>query len=306
MASFNILRAAAAELYVTDLERSRHFYVDVLGFVETEKTKEALYLRGVEEFLHHSLVLRKGPRPALGAISFRLASADELPKAEAFFREKGLPFRWQEGDGVKGDSLLTVDPMGFPVEYFFEMAHVASELREFHHHRGGAPMRLDHFNLQVPDVEEAYRWYRQALGFRLSEYTETDDRPPRLWAAWLFRKPNVHDVALMQGPKTRLHHVGFWVPEPSRILAACDILAAAGHHHAIERGPGRHGISNAFFLYLRDPDGHRIEFYTGDYSTLDPDLPPRGWKLHDPRRQTYWGAPAPQSWFEEGTDILES
>ena len=36
------------------------------------------------------------------------------------------------------------------------------------------------------------------------------------------------------------------------VLRACDKLAAAGHSEAIERGPGRHGVSNAFFVYLRD------------------------------------------------------
>ena len=71
----------------------------------------------------------------------------------------------------------------------------------------------------------------------------------------------------------------------------------------MERGPGRHGISNAFFLYIRDPDGHRIELFTSDYLTVDPDLEPLRWSLTDPQRQTLWGHPAPNSWFEEGTEF---
>ncbi|MEO1611610.1 MAG: 3,4-dihydroxyphenylacetate 2,3-dioxygenase, partial [Pseudomonadota bacterium] len=63
----------------------------------------------------------------------------------------------------------------------------------------------------------------------------------------------------------------------------------------------RHGISNAFFLYIRDPDGHRIEIYCSDYQTIDPDHEPIHWDLKDPQRQTLWGAPAPKSWFEEGS-----
>jgi len=69
----------------------------------------------------------------------------------------------------------------------------------------------------------------------------------------------------------------------------------------MERGPGRHGISNAFFLYVRDPDGHRLELYTSDYFTGDHDHEPLRWSLRDPRRQTLWGAPAPRSWFEQGS-----
>jgi hypothetical protein len=83
------------------------------------------------------------------------------------------------------------------------------------------------------------------------------------------------------------------------------VLAAAGRTAAIERGPGRHGLSNAFFLYLRDPDGNRIELYTGDYLIADPDWPTVRWKLNDPRRATLWGHAAPPSWFDDAA-LVES
>jgi catechol 2,3-dioxygenase len=78
-------------------------------------------------------------------------------------------------------------------------------------------------------------------------------------------------------------------------------MASSGFVANMERGPGRHGISNAFFLYVRDPDGHRVELFTSDYLTVDPDLEPLRWSLRDPQRQTLWGQPAPKSWFEEGS-----
>ena len=44
---------------------------------------------------------------------------------------------------------------------------------------------------------------------------------------------------------------------------------------------------------------------------MDPDLEAIRWDLKDPQRQTLWGAPAPKSWFEhgsnfEGLDVSES
>ncbi|MDX3639984.1 hypothetical protein [Streptomyces sp. MB09-02B] len=36
------------------------------------------------------------------------------------------------------------------------------------------------------------------------------------------------------------------------------------------RCPRSHGVANAFYLYLRDPDGHRVEIGTFDYCTGDP------------------------------------
>jgi len=86
-------------------------------------------------------------------------------------------------------------------------------------------------------------------------------------------------------------------------MDCADVLASSGYLGSIERGPGRHGVTNAFFLYLRDPDGNRIELYTGDYLTADPDYAPIKWKLNDPQRQTFWGAPTPESWFNEAMRV---
>ena len=78
-------------------------------------------------------------------------------------------------------------------------------------------------------------------------------------------------------------------------MRACDQLAAAGYASAIERGPGRHGVSNAFFVYLRDPSGHRIELYACDYYTGDPDHRPLRWSAADASCRSFWGARAPDA-----------
>ena len=139
------------------------------------------------------------------------------------------------------------------------------------------------------------------LGFRLTEYAESDGAEPRIAAAWMHRKGGVHDVAFTSGRGPRLHHFAYWVPGVLNIVHLCDVMASTGYLANMERGPGRHGIANAFFLYVRDPDGHRCELYASDYLTVDPDFEPIRWSLRDPRRQTLWGTPAPRSWFEEGS-----
>ncbi len=119
----------------------------------------------------------------------------------------------------------------------------------------------------------------------------------------MHRKGNVHDFAITNGKGPRLHHFAYWTPTAMNIIHLCDVMASSGFVKNIERGPGRHGISNAFFLYVRDPDGHRLELYTSDYFTGDHDHEPLRWSLRDPRRQTLWGAPAPRSWFEQGSQF---
>lgn len=302
---FNVLRAAHAEFFVRDLARARAFYVDLLGFVETESDDEHLYLRCLEEREHHSLVLRKGKQTGASHIAFRVASPDDLELLACMAKEQGLPLRWvTEEEPGQGRALRIQDPGGFPLEFYHEMASAPRLLQHYHLHKPVQVMRLDHFNCQVPDVASASSWYQQTLGFRMTEYTVKETaQGDELWGAWLTRKQTVHDLALMNGPGPRLHHVGFWLPDALAVLRACDILAAAGHYRDIERGPGRHGLSNALFVYLRDPDGNRIELYANDYLTADPDAEPIRWTLDDPRRQTFWGHFAPASWFEEAMPV---
>lgn len=304
MTTPQILRAAHIEFRVTKMDRAREFYVDLLGFIETAQDAERLYLRGYEEWQHHSLVLRRASSAGVGHIAFRVGSSDDLERLAELASSAGLPHRWVEGvEAGQGRALRVQDPAGLPLEFFHEMTPVERLLQQYDRYRGPGVMRLDHFNCQVPDVQRAADWYQQTLGFDCSELTETEDAVPRLWATWLHRKQNVHDIALMTGVGPRVHHAGFWMADTAAVLRACDVLAAAGRVAAIERGPGRHGLSNAFFLYLRDPDGNRIELYTGDYMIPDPDWPTIRWKLNDPRRATLWGHAAPTSWFDEASPV---
>lgn len=302
---FDVVRAAHLEFKVRDLDQAREFYVNTLGFVESERTPDALYLRGIEEYHHHSLSLVRAERPGVTHLAYRVARAADLDELAKLAAGAGLPTRWVEAgeEPGQGRALRLQDPAGLPVEFVFELARTERLLQRFDLHRGARILRLDHFNCLVPEVQASYDWYVTALGFRTSEYTETDGPDAQLWAAWLHRKDNVHDLALMNGAGPRVHHAGFWVEDVSSLIRACDLLAARGMTGAIERGPGRHGLSNAMFLYLRDPDGNRIELYTGDYLTADPDFPPIRWSVNDPRRQTFWGHAAPPSWFEEAAEV---
>jgi catechol 2,3-dioxygenase len=299
----DIVRSAYAELIVTDLDRARWFWVDVLGFVVTEAGPGILYLRGYDELTHHNLILRAGPEPAAGRLAFRVRGEADLDRAVHFYDSLGCrAVRVPAGQtaGI-GDAVRAEDPLGFTVEFFHRAAH-ADRLQQRYDLRHGAEVaRLDHFNIVVPEVRRAYDYYR-SLGFGLSETIEDGET---LYAAWMFRKQTVHDVAFTGGDGPRLHHLGFFAPEAHQVLRICDILGSLHEEGRIERGPGRHGVSNACYVYLRDPDGHRLEIYTGDYFTGDPDHPVLRWDVRDARRRDFWGNAVIPSWYAEATTVLD-
>jgi catechol 2,3-dioxygenase len=302
---FDILRLGYIEFRVTDLDRAREFYVDVIGLAETERTQDCIYLRCIEDREHHSIVLRRASEPGVSHFGWRVSSDDDLDRVAAFMQRRDCPVRWlaDHERHAQGRTLLVQDPLGFPVAFYAQMDAADWLLRQFHLHRQARPTRLDHVNILVPDAQAGYRWYTEELGFGCSEYTESEAPDARIWASWLYRKPTVHDVAVMTGAGPAVHHVGISVMEPMGIIHACDALAAAGYADNIERGPARHGISNALFVYVRDPDGNRFELYTGDYLTIDTNVEPLRWTLDNPRRQTMWGPPPPLRWFEESMSV---
>lgn len=300
----DILRCASMELVVTDLAASRHFYVDVLGLVVTEEDTDTVHLRTFEEFIHHNLVLRQGPVAAAAALSYRVRSPADLDRAVAFYAELGCRVeRRAEGftSGV-GDSVRVVDPLGFPQEFFHDVQHVERLAWRYDLQPPGALVRLDHFNQMTPDVPRAVA-FMEGLGFRVTE--DIRDAEGTTYAAWMRRKPTVHDTAMTGGDGPRMHHVAFATHEKHSIIAICDRLGALRLSDRIERGPGRHGVSNAFYLYLRDPDGHRVEIYTQDYYTGDPDNPVVTWDVHDNQRRDWWGNPVVPSWYTEASLVLD-
>ncbi len=300
---FNILRASHCVLDVTDLDASRKFYAETIGLHVEDADPDAVYLRGSEEHQHHSLVLRKAATAACNRIGFKVATDGDLDKAAVFFAAHAIAHEFTQ-QPYQGRTLAFTDPFGFRIELYAQMEKRPHLLRRYDLYKGCHPQRLDHFNVFAPDVQDTVDFYAR-LGFRLTEYGEEDGDGGRIAAAWMQRKGNVHDVAITNGRGPRLHHFAYWVPTAMNILHLCDVMASSGYLKNIERGPGRHGVSNAFFLYVRDPDGHRLEIYTSDYNTMDHDHEPLRWSLKDPRRQTLWGAPAPRSWFEQGSVFVD-
>ena len=248
------------------------------------------------------MILQKSDQPGtVEVMGFKTFDEDDLDRAEEYFDSKGRPTSWVNRP-FQGRTLLTSDNMGIPIEFYHKMERLAPIHQKYELYRGVKSLRIDHFNCFSHDVDASVKFYSD-FGFRVTEYT-VDEESEKLWAAWMHRKGGVHDMAFTNGMGPRMHHVAFWVPTPLNIIDLLDLMATTGYVENIERGPGRHGISNAFFLYILDPDGHRIEIYCSDYQTVDPDLEPIKWDFKDPQRQTLWGAAAPESWFKHGTTFV--
>jgi catechol 2,3-dioxygenase len=277
---FAITRASHVVHHVRDLDASRVFYVDLLGLVVSDQTSDTLWLRGLEEACHHSLVLKRGD-PACERVGMRVIDEEDLERLAEHFASSGFPVAWVDAD-YQGRTLHTIDPAGTPLEFCVAME---TRPRLFHHleqHRGACAHRLDHVQVITPNVEQCLAFYT-AMGFRLAEYVVKPDG--ELMMVFLNRKGNPHDIAFAVGAGPRLHHVAYTVPETHHLMDAADLFVRAGYADAVEFGPARHFSPGlARFLYLRDPDGHRVELFPSHYQTIDPEEKPIRWHRALPTR----------------------
>jgi len=118
---------------------------------------------------------------------------------------------------------------------------------------------VGHIHLKVSDIDRAITFYRDVLGFDVTQRYGTQ-------AAFLSAGGYHHHIGLntweSQGGHspapgtTGLYHVAFVYPNRPALGAAIKAVTDAGI--ALD-GAADHGVSEA--IYLRDPDGNGIELY---------------------------------------------
>lgn len=120
-------------------------------------------------------------------------------------------------------------------------------------------VRIGHVHLKVADLERSLRFYRDVLGFEVTQHFGRQ-------AAFLSAGGYHHHLGLNTWESrgggapppgsTGLYHVAILYPSRAALADALRRLVAADI--AID-GAADHGVSEA--LYLHDPDGNGIELY---------------------------------------------
>lgn len=296
---FRITRMSHVCLTTGDLDASSAFYEDLAGLKVSRRDDDAIYLRGVEEVCHHSLVLRRSTEPAsCDFIGFRVLDESDLDAADVYFREQGESTEWISRPG-QGRTLAVHHSSGVQFELVATMETLARGLTDYQAPRGGRALRMDHVQIVLPDVGATGDKFID-MGFRASEAIMEGDSERRI-GLFLHRKNNPHDLVLAMGAGPRLHHFAYVVSDLQMLFRACDIAGNMGIGNEVERGPGRHGPGNGTFVYFRDPDSHRIELILPPMQYMDVEEQTRIWTAREKHMIVPWGAPASQRWREEAT-----
>jgi catechol 2,3-dioxygenase len=287
-----ISQLAHVEVITPKIEESAAFYRDLLGLEESGRVGQSVYFRGWAEFFHHSLQLTEGPVPMIRHIGWRTEGPDELAILVKRLEAAGVGIGWQEPVPGHGPAYRFESPGGHLHEVFWEaeryvpppeLASVWPNRPQRYITRGIGARRIDHVTVNTQDVIRDAEWCQAVLGMRFMEFAKLDGTDLAV-TAFVSNTPMSHDFGLVHdnrgipaGARGRSNHLAFWLDSREDILRAADLYREAGVR--IEYGPGKHGVGENFFLYVREPGGMRVELFSGGYLLYAPDIFPVEWKV---------------------------
>jgi len=290
-----IAQLAHVEIITPRPEQSVTFFKNVLGLEESARAGQSVYFRGWGEFAHHSLQLTEGSAPAVTHTGWRTEGPKELETAVKRLEADSCGIGWQKPVVGHGAAYRFHSPGGHLHEVFWEseryvppaeMAPTVPTRPQRYITRGVGARRIDHVTLSTDDCIRDAKWFQSVLGFRFMEFAVLDQTNLAV-TAFVSSTAMSHNLGLVRdavnrtgklsGVRGRTNHVAFWLDSREDVLRAADIYREAGLD--VEYGPGKHGVGENLFLYVREPGGMRIELFSGGYMLHDPDIFPFEWKV---------------------------
>ncbi len=302
------------EMLTPKPEQSLAFFTDVMGMEVSGTKGDSVYLRGWDDYEHHSLKLTAAKTSGINHFAFRTWSKAALERRVKTIEAQGAGIGWTDGDLGHGPAYRLHDPDGHEIELYYETQwydppnHLRPALKNQAQRfpaRGCNVRRLDHLNLLVLNVGQTRRFLEQGLGLRTTEQIVLDSGMEA--GAWMTATNKTYDIAFTQdhtGVPGRFHHMTYAVDSREDVLRCADVFLE--HGVFIETGPHKHAVQQTFFLYVWEPGGNRIEVANaGARLMLAPDWKPIVWTEAERRKGQAWGLKTVESFHTHGTPPVE-
>ncbi|MEU2254866.1 VOC family protein [Nocardia xishanensis] len=254
---------------VGDPHAWRTFAFDVMGFAEgSGPDPDAVYLRMDERGAR--LVLVPGDTDKVLAVGWEVRDHRALAAARDAVRAAGIEVATlsvEEADARRVEEAIAfTDPAGTPVEVFHGPVLDHSPVVTRHGNRFVTEgLGLGHVVLPVPDLDVAFRFYTDVLGF-LPRGAFRLPTPPEygpMRVRFLGVNQRHHSLALIpSGGKegSGLVHIMVEVDKLDDVGRALDRVGKAGYH--LSSTLGRHTNDKMISFYVRTPGGWDLEYGT--------------------------------------------
>jgi catechol 2,3-dioxygenase len=185
--SFDLAHLAHVELLTPKPDESLHFFVHMMGMTESGRKGDSVYLRGWDDYEHHTLKLTASPVAGMGHFAFRASSPEALERPRGHHRAGAGP-RLDRGGSRPRPGVRVHDADGHNMEIYYETEwyqpppelkpSLKNQAMRFPA-RGANVRRLDHLNLLASDVKALRIFMEDVLGLRTTEMiSSTTARKP--------------------------------------------------------------------------------------------------------------------------------
>jgi catechol 2,3-dioxygenase-like lactoylglutathione lyase family enzyme len=267
-------------LVAPDRPASHAFFRDAWGLQSVDADGATSYLRtqAAEPF---QLALLDGPQRRIERIAFGLATRADVDAAAAELARAGVeivmsprPLATPGG----GYGLQFLDPDRRCIELSSDVAAAAPAPA------AATPEQLAHIVVNTPDIDRATAFYRELLGFRISDWSEH---------VMCFLRCNAehHSIAFNAAPHASYNHTSWTMDSIDALFRAQGRIRAAGS--PLMWGTGRHGPGDQVFNYFIEPSGYVAELIA-DGITIDDESAwePTVW-VRSPQFMDLWGTSGP-------------
>lgn len=252
---------------VSDIEAWRRFATEMLGLsVAAPRPDGALPLRMDDH--DHRFLLHQGPADDMTYLGWEVVGTGALTAAKEHLTRAGVAVRVAtdveiEARGVQ-EMIHFQDPNGIRTEIFHGPA---LGLRAFRSTKISSGFKtgsrgMGHVLVNAQDAVKTERFYRDVLGFRLSDYVDTELMGAPVHAVFLHVNSRHHSLAFagLHFPK-RLHHVMFETNSLDDVGAAFYRAQDIGVPVALSLG--RHQNDRMVSFYGITPSGFWFEIGWG-------------------------------------------
>jgi 3,4-dihydroxy-9,10-secoandrosta-1,3,5(10)-triene-9,17-dione 4,5-dioxygenase len=252
---------------VTDFAAWGTVLEQVFGMEPRTRSNSAAVDFRLDEY-HHRITLYPAQEDSVAAMGWEVGSVDRLDELAEILRSHGadvVPGTAEQCDERKVKRLYryTCPMIGCPTEIYYGplVSNTAfSPRRGISGYKTGN-LGLGHVAFWVKDLEASLDFYREVMGFEISDYIAWDDND----AVFLHCNARHHTLALMaeaEGrPGGKFQHLMVESVSRDDVGYGYDIVRDLAIPVAIE--PGKHSNDHMQSFYLKSPSGFWMEYGFG-------------------------------------------
>ncbi|MDO8434167.1 MAG: biphenyl-2,3-diol 1,2-dioxygenase [Candidatus Binatus sp.] len=273
---------------VSNLPAWEDFATNVLGLQVSGRDERTLALR-MDEY-RQRFVLHAGGNDDVAYVGWEVRDAAAMQAVASRLRETGIKVEAGSAEEAAARGVTELakfdDPNGLATEIFYGPLMRFEE--PFHSPRAisgfvTGEQGLGHIVLAVRDLEQSLHFYRDILGFRISDFIDMSFGPMKATLAFFHCNARHHSLAIIAAPlPKRLLH--FMLQTKSVDDVGSTLYLAQDKGVEIASSLGRHTNDHMLSFYMRTPSGFEVEYGWGA-RTVDDAV----WHVQRHQAPSIWG-----------------